>query len=240
MIVPVRLKYATSQAFAVGGVSEEYTFAKITVQNLAFEKSVVMHRRSYDGTWSDTDLDWLANYGDHDLFRTKPAPPYTEEFVIKYGVNGETFWDNNKGANFHVPNFTNVIGGNVILSQAAAHTGTEAGGGFVFTTSWMEGEIYVNNLSFAKNVGVWFSVDGGVRWNAADASYGGAITEQIYASTSGAEVWKFKTPEYNLDPASSVFQFAVYYRNLDSGEMFWDNNFGQNYHLAKTDGTLIE
>ena len=32
--------------------------------------------------------------------------------------------------------------------------GSHAGGGFVFTTSWLEGQILVNNRSFAKDNGV--------------------------------------------------------------------------------------
>jgi len=32
----------------------------------------------------------------------------------------------------------------------------------------------------------------------------------------------------------------VFYNNLDSGEWFWANNFGQDYTLAKTDLATIE
>jgi hypothetical protein len=56
---------------------------------------------------------------------------------------------------------------------------------------------------------------------------------------SGAEVWRFKTPVLNLNTASATFRFAVFYRNLATGEVFWDNNFGQDYTLSKLDGSTI-
>ena len=64
--------------------------------------------------------------------------------------------------------FRNVTGGNVMLNTATARRGSQAGGGFTFTTSWFEGEIYVNNLSFAKEVGVAIlqmkGRHGAIRW----------------------------------------------------------------------------
>ena len=132
------------------------------------------------------------------------------------------------------------MGENVVLNQAIAHQGTEAGGGgFVFTTSWLEGEILVNNLSFVKDVGVRMSVDGGVKWNDTLASFSGSNTAN-HTFVGPAEVWRFKTPELNLNDASPVFQFAVFYRNGATGETFWDNNFGQDYRVSKADGSAVE
>jgi hypothetical protein len=54
------------------------------------------------------------------------------------------------------------------------------------------------------------------------------------------ELWKFKTPELNIDETSDEFMFAVFYRNLATGEVFWDNNFEQNYRVSKTDGSTVQ
>ena len=48
-----------------------------------------------------------------------------------------------------------------------------------------------------------------------------------------AELWKFRSPELNFNPAASQFRFAAFYRNLPSGDVFWDNNLGQDYKGAK-------
>ena len=236
---PVRLEYATTQAFSVSGMSYAYTYVKANVENLAFAKDVEIHYRTRDGSWHDAPLHWKANFGDFDVFGAEEIP-YTEEFAIRYSVDGSTYWDNNGFANYRVATFRNAVGGNVMLNSAQAHTGTEAGGGFVFTTSWMEGEIYLNNLSYNKKVGVRFSADGGMNWEDCDATYSGQISEGTYSTSLGAELWKFRTPSYNYDDASPQFRFAVYYNDLDTGNWHWDNDFGNDYHLDKHDGSRIE
>ena len=54
------------------------------------------------------------------------------------------------------------------------------------------------------------------------------------------EVWKFKTPELNLNNASDTFRFAVFHRIPGSGTTFWDNNFSQDYTLSKANGTNLK
>lgn len=238
MDLPVRLKYGTSQAFDIAGLPESYTYVRVKAQNLAFLKQVAIHHRLADGTWTEEPLQWLANFGDYDVFGHSGL--YTEEFVVRYTVNGQTFWDNNCGPNYRLTNFTNVVGGNVMLNRATARTGTEAGGGFTVTTSWVEGEIYVNNLSFAKEVGIRLSADGGVSWQDTDGAFAGNVSEGTFATSAGAELWTFRTPELNLNPVADAFRFALYYRKLQTGETFWDNNFYQNYTLRKADGSTIE
>src|SRR5262249_32917803 len=98
-ISPVRLKYATSQSFTVDGVSPAYTALNVKVRNIAFMKDVSIHLRGFDGVWQGQPLSWLGNYGDYDLFQRTAA--YTEQFVIRYTVNGITYWDNNNGFNYH-------------------------------------------------------------------------------------------------------------------------------------------
>ncbi|MBD0353027.1 MAG: hypothetical protein ICV65_17945, partial [Flavisolibacter sp.] len=44
----------------------------------------------------------------------------------------------------------------------------------------------------------------------------------------------------NLNNASPHFRFAVFYHNIVSGEVFWDNNFGQDYKVSKVDGSRVE
>ncbi|HET7393002.1 MAG TPA: hypothetical protein VFK25_04390, partial [Candidatus Binatia bacterium] len=163
----------------------------------------------------------------------------TAEFVIRYTVSGQTFWDNNGGANYHVDSARpNTVGGNVILNKAVARRGSQAGGGFVFTTSWVEGEIFVKNLSFQKHVGIRLSANGGASFHDTNASFSGNVS--VAVGVSQVEIWKFKTPELNLDQSTANFKFAIFYNNPDSGEWFWDNNFGQDYTLSKTDLATIE
>jgi hypothetical protein len=83
-----------------------------------------------------------------------------------------------------------------MLKRATAHIGSEAGGGFTFTTSWFDGEIYVQNLSFNKRVGVRYTADGGANWTDADGSYAGKV-QAVANTVDSIEIWKFKTPTLN-------------------------------------------
>ena len=238
----IRLKYATTQSFAVGGVpgGVTYTYVRAKVRNLAFEKHVAVHFRGLSAeAWLNMDLNWVAHYGTHDIFG-RDGGFATNEFVVFATQGGVTAFDNNSGANYHVGSNQSLVGGNVALHRAVARQGIQGGGGFIFQTSWFEGEIYVQNLNFAKRIGVRHTVDGWATVADAEASYVGPVAEGVYAGGVGAELWQFRTPELNLNPVSPVFEFAVFYQRLDTGEMFWDNNFGLNYRLSKMSGATVE
>ena len=238
----VRLKYATTQEFALGGIpgGVAYTYVRAKVKNDHFEKDVHVHYRE-PGTsgWADVELPWIANYGDYDLFG-RDQGFVTHEFVVRASVGGETEWDNRGGANYTIGNFRQVVGEEVVLARAVAKQGLQGGGGFTIRTSWFEGEIYVNNLAFAKRVGVRYTANGWASWQDRDAVYWSPAGEGTYATSGGVEVWRFKTPELNYDAASDVFAFAVYFNRPDTGQWYWDNNFGQNYKLPKAHDLFIE
>jgi hypothetical protein len=238
----VRLKVAYGQVYAVSGMTFAWTTIDVNVKNIAFQKSVAMHYKDpAAGTWKDFPLTFSGHYGNYDLFSGVNAPT-TQEFVIKYAVPGDELWDNNGGVNYHIATFAGVVGGNVILKKATSHIGHESGGGFTFTTSWFDGEIYVQNLSFNKRVGVHYTADGGATWHDADGSYAGKV-QAVANVVDSVEIWKFKTPTLNLvDP--DTFRFVVYYQLKDPGpsfgQLYWDNNFSQDYFIGKADGTTIQ
>ena len=233
----VRLKLARREGFAGGGFSGSFTPLSAKVQNLAFAKDVSVHYTPDGTTWKDVALSYSPpHFGDYDLF-AGTVNDQVSQFVVRYAVAGQVFYDNNAGQNYRFFSNLATVGGNVVLYSATARRGTQAGGGFTFTTSWLEGEILVNNLAFAKDVGVRLSADGGLSWNDTHGSFAGDHTADGIFVGSGAEVWKFKSPELNLDNSSPLFRFAVFYRNLSSGETFWDNNFAQDYKLSKADGS---
>src|ERR1700730_6628053 len=235
---PVRLQIAAFGGFAGGGFEGEFSNITVRVQNIGFNKDVAFHYED-SGIWTEVPLSWKANFGDYDVFFVN-EPKLVEEFVLRYSIGGITFWDNDEGQNYHFAGRAVLVGGNVSLNKATSRRGTESGGGFVFDTSWIEGELYVNNLSPVKEVGIRVSVDGGATWGDVNGTFAGpaAGTDATF-DASTAELWKFKSPELNFNPAASQFRFTVFYRNLSTGEVFWDNNFGQDYKVSKTDGSVI-
>jgi hypothetical protein len=160
---PSRLKYVKSETFSPGGgiTGVIATTISAKVKNLGFAKEVAVRYREPGGNWSERSLGWEENFSDYDLFSLNDNSVLLTEFALRYTVNGQTFWDNNSGGNYRLDTLhPNTAGGNVALNLATARQGTEAGGGFVFTTSWVEGEIYVNNLSYNKQVGIRLSSNG--------------------------------------------------------------------------------
>jgi hypothetical protein len=210
----------------------------VKVKNIAFTKNVGIHYTPNGNTWKDAPLAFSSHFGNYDIF-TGTVNEQVAQFVIRYSTDGQTFFDNNGGQNYQFGSNLATVGGNVVLNMAKARRGLQAGGGFVFTTSWLEGEILVNNLSFVKDVGVRLSTDNGVSWHDTHGFFSGSHTSTGMFVGTGAEVWRFKTPELNLDNSSSEFRLAAFYRNVATGEVFWDNNFGQDYKVSKAEGATI-
>ena len=236
MAIPaVRLKYLESDNFAPGGGIGTVNNTSVTakVENIAFVKDVALRFAGFDG-WREQPLTFQDGFGDYDLFSYSGSDFSTTRFAIRYTVQGVTFWDNNGGFDYRVDESRpNTVGGNVVLGKAVARRGTQAGGGFVFATSWVEGEILVKNLSFNKLVGIRLTTNGWTSFIDTAALFN--HKQAVAVGLSQVEVWTFKTPELNLDPSSDHFEFAVFYENRDSGERLWDNNFGQDYTLSKQD-----
>ncbi len=238
----VRLKYGESVSFSPGGgvtgVMDSQFRAK--VKNLAFDKDVAIRYRQPDGVFTEKTMVFSPgnHFGDYDLFTLNDNTFTTTQFVLRYTVNGQTFWDNNNGNDYRVNEIRpNTVGGNIALNKAVAHVGTEAGGGFVFTTSWVDGEILVANLSFNKQVGIRLTTNNWATSRDTLASFSSTVA--VAEGTSEVELWTFETPEFNLDESSPNFQFAIFYNDVDTGSSFWDSNFGQNYKLSKNNLSTV-
>jgi len=235
----VRLKAARREFFSGGGFTGTFMPVSAKVRNIAAAKDVTVLYTPDGATWKEAPLTFASHFGDYDIFSDE-VNEQVVRFAIRYSVAGSTFFDNNAGLDYGFGSNFATVGGNVVLNTATSKRGSQAGGGFVFTTSWLEGEILVNNIAFAKDVGVRLSADGGLTWRDTHGSFAGAGTAGGTFLGSGAEVWRFKTPELNLNPSASEFRFAVFFRVQSTGEVFWDNNFGQDYKVSKSHGATIE
>ena len=235
----VRLKLVRREFFSGGGFSGTYTPIAVKVKNIAFGKVVTVLYTPDGSTWKGASLSFASHFGDYDGF-SGTVNEQVQQFAVRYDVAGSVFFDNNCGGDYRLGSNLALAGGNVVLSKAKSKRGVQAGGGFVFTTSWLEGQILVNNLAFAKDVGIRLSADGGLTWHDTHAFFVGQHTEDGTFIGPGAEVWQFKTPELNLETSADTFRFAVFFRVLSTGVVFWDNNFAQDYKVSKADGATIE
>lgn len=239
----VKLKIAYNQFYAVSGMTFNWTTLFVKVKNIAYAKQVDLYYSPYGSSgWQVKSLAFSENFGNYDLFGTDSSGvlSHVETFALRYRVAGQEFWDNNGGANYHINSlFNGVVGGNVRLGNARAVRRWEGGGGSTYDTGKFEGEILVNNLAYRKRVGLHYTRDGGRTWHAVEASYHGPV-KAVAANVSGVEIWKFQTPQYNIDTTSDVYRFAVFFEVPDWGMTYWDNNFGQDYFLSKADGAELK
>ena len=119
----------------------EVTFAPISVkvQNLAFAKDVAVHYTPDNVTWKDMSLAFVApSFGNYDLF-SGTVNEQVEQFVIRYSVNGQTFYDNNNGQNYSFESNLTTVGGNVALMTPQR----TAKGGFLGMQDYMTADVYL-------------------------------------------------------------------------------------------------
>src|SRR5687768_2852656 len=95
----VRLKLARLGFFSGGGFTGTFAPISVKVKNIALSKNVTIHYTPDNNTWKDFSLAFSAHFGDYDIFSGEVNEQVTE-FVIRYFVNGETFYDNNSGQNY--------------------------------------------------------------------------------------------------------------------------------------------
>lgn len=240
-VAPIKLKYAIAQSVEVAGSNIAYTYVKVKVKNLGSQTDVEFIYKNSDGVWHSIPLPLEADYGDYDIYESINAP-YTEEFALKSIVDQLDHWDSNYGMNYKLSsNNDNVIGGNIILNKATVKTSNTESGNESASFS-IEGEIYTRKISFNKRIGIRLSGDDGESWEETDAIYQGVEIEGAYDNifNTPIEVWKFKTPARNYPAKPDFIRFAIYYKNEQTGESYWDNNFEQDYKLNKINGATIE
>ncbi len=156
--MPVRLKIAFNQTYAVSGMTFNWTTLFAKVENIAFDKQVdLVYSPHGSSAWFDRAPRLCrVTHGNYDVFGSDTVSlSNVETFALRYRVAGAEYWDNNFGADYTIgPVFAGKAGGHVSLRSAAAFRKIEGGGGFTFDTGWFEGEILVDNLAFNKRVGV--------------------------------------------------------------------------------------
>jgi hypothetical protein len=213
----VELRLVTSSSFPSGTGSFSYRGEyQIVVQNLAFQKHVAIHGTTGSGApFVDREAAFQESLPDgRELWKLTTGDEVLE-FVVKYGVLGTTFFDNNGGANYTQPpvfdEFDALLGR---VPQVVLGTS-----GFADATH-ISVLAAVKNLAFVKQVGIVFTTN---HW----ATSGVAFGHFDHPLKSGNEVWQVEA----VVGAATQVDFAIFYRV--NGQEFWDNNFWRNYTLVR-------
>jgi hypothetical protein len=128
-----------------------------------------------------------------------------------------------------------MVSFNIMVGAASIREHIDRGSGTI--QHILQGEIFVQNLSYNKSVGFRVNVDG--NWKDIYTFYsrslltGGGKTVEVWKTKEFGELLKKITITTPIPP-KPLFQLAVFYHNVDSGNWYWDNKDGADYFVQTT------
>lgn len=214
---------------------------EVELNNLAYQKEVDVLHQMADGSWKFFPMTYVKSTPDNtEIWKfefSEFSNPFDNQFVIRYIVNGQEYWDNNNGQNYALGfHDGTLLGDNVHVLN---------GGGFVnpikrFNSNngsietigkRFDVNVFVQNYGYEKEVKVVYTTDGWATNNVAslDHNFGGEFSgygKRIDSPNSfGTEFWT--NFSIQLDSSVEQLEYAIVYKV--NGQEYWDNNFGQNY-----------
>ncbi|MBQ4818753.1 carbohydrate-binding protein [Aquimarina sp. MMG016] len=212
----------------------------VRVANIGFEKNVSIYHEKVDGSWEEIPLTYSLSVDDQaEIWTGKyeytgytADKIYDDEFVVKYEVNGTTYWDNNNNENYVVGEkevgylFTQPDL-NISVDSASLYPHYTGGNSFNLIVD-------VRNIDPSKEVEVAYTTDG---WqtiqylplNFTARYYSGYQYVLVSPNQFGIERWTGSTI---VDSSIDTIEYAVVYRV--NGQEYWDNNYNNNYTVHKT------
>jgi hypothetical protein len=200
----------------------------IQVKNIAYEKHVYIHQKMNDGSWIDIPAHYnsqCCNSG-YEFWSLDTFPSnFGDEYVLKYVVLGQTYWDNNNGTNYHVlhdyydgpgPMLGNDI--NVLLRHASRSSYDDK----------LWAYIDLRNIAYAKNVTLTYTTDNWQHSTSINGVYQssyqtGYSTFIYFPNAYNVERWRVVSP----GPITGPIQFYISY--TVNGQTYYDNNYLCNY-----------
>ncbi|TAA46938.1 carbohydrate-binding protein [Corallincola spongiicola] len=220
----------------------------IRVDNLTFDKKVSIHYRDSDGIWYDRpavfagSIDnsqelWQAGWERVTSSPYEKKEPLELEYVIKYEVDGTTYWDNNDGQNYRL-----FVGEGEQITTPVYADFSVASKPSVYNYNGQETKVpgsfrvslFLQNLGYAKEVKIHYSYDNWATTYVGDAVFQAqrylGYASIHYPNDYGTEYWAFTTRgDEAQDSSATQVDYAISY--TVNGETYWDNNFGNNYQV---------
>ncbi len=211
--VSLRMLVASSSPSGTGSYTYQAHY-QIVVENIAYAKQVSIWGTASGNNWQDYPAGYAESTPGNLEIWTLDTFTEIRQFVVKYTVNGITYWDNNGGADYRPHQVTDEL--DVLLGN-----GVEVVAGPTYypgTPNLLRLNVGVRNLAYVKVVGAVYTTD---HWATVQTANG------YYSTTlpGGTEVWDIDlTVGMNQN-----LEYALFYNVL--GQTYWDNNFLRNYSL---------
>lgn len=229
MIKLIKAESYYVSTYQTGGYYERNML--IQIKNIDGTKQVYVHHSTTDGTWVDIPAKFF-NFADstYELWQVNTKDFFNAgadgtEFVLKYVVNGKTYWDNNNNANYRLEWPLDQVGGGPMLGNGVNVLLNTVG----FTCPNLSGYVDVTNLGYHKNITIVYTTDHWDTKKTVDATFvpwqqTGWRSGLTFPNQYGVERWRFET-----QTCGTEIEFAISY--TVNGTKYWDNNYGNNYIL---------
>lgn len=215
--------------------STHYLKMTVEVANLGGNKVVSAHQQMANGSWKDFNLTYKLTTSigteiwELDYSEWNGSPEYKSifgnQFVIKYVVNGQTYWDNNNNQNYKFTSIVSSINESfeyIKNFQSWLKPSNSGSTNFVL----FDVAAQVKNIAYHKEVNVVYTFD---NWKTSKVEKLSYYTSPFSNPPIGYETWtksNISIPVISANSAPQVKYALVYKVN---GVEYWDNNFGKNY-----------
>jgi hypothetical protein len=211
----------------------------VEVANLALNKTVVAHQQLSNGQWEDVSLSysftttsgteiWTGTSTKSTLFFTTPAQnQFGEKLAVKYEVNGQTYWDNNNGADYYISNTNRTDNSsflymsedfNILSTLPHNEPAIQSNANNTYINIAAD----VRNIAFAKEVKIIYTVN---NWATSATK---SLSFNSYENNNANTNYERWTIGFAIPKTTKVIYALSYKVN---GVTYWDNNFGKNYTL---------
>lgn len=207
----------------------------IQIRNTQYNKQVFVHHSLSDGSWIDIPAHYeRAGNSDYELWHADQydfgfSRQYGRQFVLKYIVGGQTYWDNNNGANYTLlpPSRGDGPGAmlgsfiNVLLKDASLYRAADSN---YYLTAYID----LRNIAYAKNVILTYTTNNWLTSTTLNAYYIGQAQTGYesfirWPNAYNIERWGVSA---RVDSGAPLMFYITYNVN---GTTYYDNNYGSNY-----------
>jgi hypothetical protein len=220
--LPVKLVKAgnwTMSKYGTTWVNRNYT---VMVENLAYDKEIVIWGEDKDGTWKAFPMQYTGSAGGSQEYWELHTNEGPQTFVVRATMNGQTWWDNNGGNNYTLSAQGVTLYNDVKILADTAYA----------SSTYMSVSVNLQNLDYNKSVYVIYTTDGWATTNVKPLTY---FSYQTYGygsapspNSAGVEHWRTSfSLDYGTSPVEYCFSYDV------SGTTYWDTNNGANYTVNR-------
>lgn len=228
-------------AYVYSGLYNKQRNFYAEVAKSAYPRKVFVQHKMADGTWQDFPMKymrpaaatydiWYLEDGYSGTGGTSSHQDYADEFVLRYEVNGKTYYDNNNSLNYHVGLCDGMyLRDGLYVSAETFHSYLVKYSTATYANFYVEAD--VKNLAYSKEVKVVYSTDNWQTSNSVPLSFiqHYAVSDFVVIPNPNIfnnEKWSVYL---NLPGNARYVDYAISYKV--NGTEYWDNNYGKNYRI---------